>query len=79
MVNKDEKTKSYCAIFSFDNMLIIAQKFWKKCKYEEVTKNRLAKVSLVLRNNIREVFYKNAVMQNMCTALLLLYSCEWKC
>ena len=28
MVNKDEKTKTYCVIFSFDNMLVIAQKFW---------------------------------------------------
>ena len=28
MVNKDEKTKTYCIICSFDNMLVIAQKFW---------------------------------------------------
>ena len=29
MVNKDEKTKTYCVICSFDNMLIIAQKIWQ--------------------------------------------------
>ena len=28
MVNKDEKTKTYCVICSFDNMFVIAQKLW---------------------------------------------------
>ena len=28
MANKDEKTKTYCVICSFDNMLVIAEKFW---------------------------------------------------
>ena len=28
MVNKDKKTKTYCVICLFDNILVIAQKFW---------------------------------------------------
>ena len=28
VLNKDEKTKTYCVICSFDNMLVIAEKLW---------------------------------------------------
>ena len=32
MVNKDEETKTYCIICSFNNMLVVAQKLWQILK-----------------------------------------------